>query len=708
MSRAILERSKEEMVYNQAENFINDLGKVTQARQVFSACISQMAQDLSGAESVSRDASGSLGLEKIVDELEVVSENLQEGVFRLLILGDMKRGKSTFLNALLGEEVLPTDVNPCTAVLTVIRYGKEKKVTVYFNDGKEPDALSFEDFTECYTINPEESKKLEEEGKSAFPDIEYAVVEYPLPLLEKRIEIVDSPGLNDTESRNELSLGYIKNCHAVMFVLKATQFFTQNERRYLETYIRGRGAAVFFIINRWDEIRTGLVNPDDIDKLRKSEEKIRQLAKNNLSEYCQVEERDLYQQRVFETSSIQALRQTLKRGSLEGTGFPEFMTALEDFLTNERATAEFRQAVTVAKASYVHVRQAVERRLPLLEVDLDELEKRIKSVEPSFKRLSEIRDNFKEEVRQKSERTSSEISSSCYTYIRDLDKTFEADFTRYQPELNFIDFLRKDKRKEFEAGLRQAFGRYLNEKMSTWSQKVEQDLKTAFVELATSAQRYGLSYSEVTSEITQKLAGKQAIILGSLPVEENDSPAWVKWTIGVAGLVLGGDVTAVGMAGVGLNWQQILINILGANLLSGVVFVGAYTLGNIVLTPPVMIAVTTAFGGALGAWSAEQARQGLIKALKEELTKQLPQIAHDQSSPIRDEVKEVFGKYQKEVGQRMDDDIESLQTELSSLLEQKKTRQINQKEEQKRLRDLESNVYSHINKIETAYNDFLE
>ena len=90
---------------------------------------------------------------------------------------------------------------------------------------------------------------MEEAKKEAFPGVDYAVVEYPLALLEKGIEIVDSPGLNDTEARNELSLGYINNCHAILFVMRASQPCTLGERRYLENYIKGRGLTVFFLIN---------------------------------------------------------------------------------------------------------------------------------------------------------------------------------------------------------------------------------------------------------------------------------------------------------------------------------------------------------------------------------------------------------------------------------------------------------------------------
>jgi replication fork clamp-binding protein CrfC len=171
----------------------------------------------------------------------------------------------------LGENLLPSDVNPCTALLTVLRYGVSKNVTVYFKDGTEPEQLDFKSFKQQYTIDPSEAKRLEQENKLAFPNIDYAVVEYPLPLLEKGIEIVDSPGLNDTEARNELSLSYINNCNAIFFVFRAVQPCTLEERRYLENYIKGRGLSVFFIINAWDEIRKGLINPDDPEELAEAE-----------------------------------------------------------------------------------------------------------------------------------------------------------------------------------------------------------------------------------------------------------------------------------------------------------------------------------------------------------------------------------------------------------------------------------------------------
>src|ERR687886_1231142 len=163
---------------------ISDLNRVTQVRYEVANCLAKIAETIDQSETEGKQTSGGLGLEADIEDLTIASKNLRSGVFRLLVLGDMKRGKSTFLNALIGENLLPSDVNPCTALLTVLRYGPEKKVTVYFKEGKRLEQLDFTSFKQQYTIDPDEAKRLEAEKKQAFPNVNYAVVEYPLPLLE--------------------------------------------------------------------------------------------------------------------------------------------------------------------------------------------------------------------------------------------------------------------------------------------------------------------------------------------------------------------------------------------------------------------------------------------------------------------------------------------------------------------------------------------
>jgi len=681
-------------------SFLNDLDRVAKTRQEIANHFNRIIETITQSEFEGDKASGKLGLEKDSEDISIASQNLQQGVFRLLVLGDLKRGKSTFLNALIGENLLPSDVNPCTALLTVLRYGVSKNVTVYFKDGTEPEQLDFKSFKQQYTIDPSEAKRLEQENKLAFPNIDYAVVEYPLPLLEKGIEIVDSPGLNDTEARNELSLSYINNCHAIFFVFRAVQPCTLEERRYLENYIKGRGLSVFFIINAWDEIRKGLINPDDTEELAEAEGKLRQVFRTNLAEYCQVDGHDSYDERVFEISSLEALRQRIKNpeASLEGTGFVQLMGALNTFLTQERAVAQLRQARSLARQTYNHVHEAIARRIPLLEHDVDELKQRISSVEPEFDKLNEIRDRFQDEIRTVRDSKTSAITNSFRTYILNLGNTFESDFLRYQPDIGFLDFLQKGKREEFNTAFKQAFEQYLNDKIMAWELTAEQQMQEAFLQLAKSAANYGAVYSQVAESMTEKLIGKKVYTGQTIEFEDN-SPGWASWAMGFFSLALG-NVAGVALAGAGFDWKNILLNSLAVIGIWS--FLSIFSMSLVVAPVGILL-----LGLGIGAMQAEQARKQLIQATKKEFVKHLPQIAQEQGELINQAVKEGFDAYEREVAKRINDDINSRKSELNNLLKQQESYEINFEAEFNRLRKLETDVLSECQSIETAYEHLL-
>ncbi len=684
----------------EAENFIQDLERVAKVRAEVATRLDTIADTLEKAESGGQKTSGKLGLEREIEDIKIAGKNLSQGVFRLMVLGDMKRGKSTFLNALIGENILPSDVNPCTALLTILKYGSEKKVTIYFNDGKKPLSLDFKSFKRNYTIDPTEAKRLEQEKKQAFPDVDYAVVEYPLPLLEKGIEIVDSPGLNDTEARNELSLGYINNCHAILFVMRATQPCTLGERRYLENYIKGRGLSVFFLINAWDQVQESLIDPDDAEELEASEFRLRRVFEANLKEYCLEENKNIYSERVFEISSIQALRRRLKNSSvsLEGTGFPEFFGALNHFLTQERAAQEFRQAKTLAQQADNYLREAIARRVPLLEQDIEALKNKINSVAPEFNKLAEIRDQFQEEIRSVRDKEATAIADSFRSYVLDLEHTFEADFLRYQPDLKFIEFLNPGKREAFEAELKKAFEQYINDKLSAWTITVENKMDAAFLQLSRRAAHYGASYTKVTDKINEKLTGKKVRPFLSAGSEDN-APGWARWAMGLFSLARG-NIAGIAMAGAGFDWKNILLNLLAVGgIYTAITFFTGITLG------PLGLAL---LGLGVGVMQADEARKKVVQIAKKELVKNLPQVANEQWHPIHDAIKECFDTYEREVKERIDDDIKSRKSELENLLQQKQEQEINNGAELARFQQLETDVSSEYEKIAAVYQDFLE
>ena len=674
----------------ETDRFLNNLEQVARVRSQVAKSLGEIAQTLAQWEASVKDTSGSLGLERDIDDLSRASQTLQQTVFRILVLGDLKRGKSTLLNALIGENLLPADVNPCTALLTVLRYGTQKKVTVYFKGDNSSQSIDFVRFKQTYTIKPSEAKRREAENSLAFPDVSHAVVEYPLPLLEKGIEIVDTPGLNDTEARNELSLNYIHNCHAIMFVFRAMQPCTLEERRYLENYIKGRGLTVFFLINAWDEIGKGLINPDHLDELEQVQNRLRTVFKTYLADYCKNDGQDYYDQRVFEISSLPALRRRLKKpqDSLEGTGFPPFLRALNTFLTQERAVAQLRQVRTLVRQVYSRTHAAIERRIPLLDQDIEGLKQRIQGVDPEFEQLTQIRDQFREEIRTLRDTNVKEIVNSFQTYVLNLETTFESDFFPYQPTIDLLEFLQQQKREAFNAALKQALEQYLQDKLAAWERTAEDALKEAFSQLAQSAANYGATYNQVVDSMSNKLIGQT--LPSRVPVDSGEeSPTWTKWAMGFFSLA-SGNIASVALAAVGFNWQNILVNWLA-----------------VVLTPlgfwnPLGLVLLSL---GVGAMQAEQGRQAVIKATKKQFVNYLPQLAQEQQEPIRKAVGDCFERYEQDVIQRINDDIQSHQIQLENLLQQKKGREINHQTELKRLRQLDSDILAQYWQIESLYEE---
>ena len=73
-----------------------------------------------------------LNTEKLCNALERLVGKVSNTSFKIQIAGTFKNGKSTFINALLGEEILPAYALPCTAVINEVKYGDEKKAKLYF------------------------------------------------------------------------------------------------------------------------------------------------------------------------------------------------------------------------------------------------------------------------------------------------------------------------------------------------------------------------------------------------------------------------------------------------------------------------------------------------------------------------------------------------------------------------------------------------
>ena len=158
------------------------------------------------------DAARLVGAEPIATEAIELRERLLHGRFYVACIGQFKRGKSTLLNALVGQSILPVGVVPVTAVVTVIRYGRELHARVQFGSGTWRDigASTLHEFV-SEAENPENIKGV--------TGVEVLV---PSDLLRHGMCLVDTPGIGSVFSGNTVATReFVPHIDAALVVLGA-------------------------------------------------------------------------------------------------------------------------------------------------------------------------------------------------------------------------------------------------------------------------------------------------------------------------------------------------------------------------------------------------------------------------------------------------------------------------------------------------------
>lgn len=148
------------------------------------------------------------------EELEVSLEEMRarlEKPLRVAVVGIMKAGKSTFMNALMGADILSTGELETTYTVCWFRYGEQPGLTVFFRDGESEDKpmadLARWSVRSCEKENPR------------LKDVKYLVIHYPSQVL-RTMEFIDTPGLNSiygTDAQNTLDFLSIQSSEQTIY-----------------------------------------------------------------------------------------------------------------------------------------------------------------------------------------------------------------------------------------------------------------------------------------------------------------------------------------------------------------------------------------------------------------------------------------------------------------------------------------------------------
>lgn len=190
---------------------------------------------------MAREHADVLGL---AESFAPVIADVERTEFRVSVLGRFKQGKSTVLNAMLGEELLPTDVLPCTSTLVEVR--RADRATFYEVDG---DAVTLRTRGEFLDAVGSASKR-----RAA------SAARWQVGLVSEAISpglvFVDTPGMDEDAGRQEIALEELRRTDAALFVLSARQAGGLGELDDIQSLCE-RVPIVLVLVNQMDLVAQG-------------------------------------------------------------------------------------------------------------------------------------------------------------------------------------------------------------------------------------------------------------------------------------------------------------------------------------------------------------------------------------------------------------------------------------------------------------------
>ena len=342
-----------------------------------------------------------LELQEHAAALDAVNTRLKNHVFRVGIMGEFKRGKSTVINALLGQNVVPADILPCSATLNRIVWDATPRARINFkkdeNGTQRPSKdVPVEELSSYVT-------KLTTDSAEQAGQVEDAVVYYPCKFCQNGVEIIDTPGLNDDERMDAVSESVIPTLDAIIMVVVPGSPFSISEANFVRNKIMTSDLSrLIFVVNKIDTIRER-DRKRCVDGIRsKIEEtildKTASIYGKDSAEYASTKSK-LGGIRIYPISAADALDGKLEGDEelLNGSGMPEFEDALTKLLTEERGMLELMPTVSTIISKLKEADASIVMRHNAMIMETDKFEQLQKE---ALQKIEQSRNEKKQKVKQ--------------------------------------------------------------------------------------------------------------------------------------------------------------------------------------------------------------------------------------------------------------------------------------------------------------------
>ncbi len=442
---------------NHSVSSYQELQKFQQYRQELNAVCKTLSSTL-------RDGSDRNVLSPtLIEEVTKESRNLQSQRFRVAVVGDFSKGKSTLLNALVGEKIQPVRATPCSGTVTILKYGSKRRVICHYKNGCKEE-ISPDEYKEKAAISKKAASGsiADEIAKSEIAEI---VFEHPeLELCSNGVEIIDTPGLNEEAERAVATQQVLKTADAVIFLTQANNVLTKTEEElllYLKKELNygkeDEGARnIFIAVNFFD----WLESEEDRQDVKERVETIVNGAKPIIAG----------ENRIHFISAKSALDAILNGTESEYVkSFQDFTKSLEQFLIEKRgaialqeSAAGIKQIIDTGCEELNQYQKMLEGKLTLPEADKQKIFEQMAEVSGRDMTIRLLAKKLREECLEESHESWNE-------WLKELKERIilkSAGWTSKHSHLLSQDQLIKDYANQFVRELTQDINFYTNHKLS--------------------------------------------------------------------------------------------------------------------------------------------------------------------------------------------------------------------------------------------------
>ncbi|MCF6149688.1 MAG: GTP-binding protein [Candidatus Kuenenia sp.] len=401
-------------------------------------------------ETLSKDDAG-----VVDDQLAVIRERLITNSFNLVILGQFKRGKTTLINSLIGKEVLPSSVVPLTSIVTILKFGKEIRCTIFMEDGSEKE-ISVEKLSIYIT---------EKENPRNIRGVRCAIIEYPSHFLEKGMLLVDTPGVGSTFLHNtETTYEFLDHLDAALFLMSADVPISQVEKELLDT-IKDSTQKIFFVLNKIDNLTSNEV------------EEIVAFNKQVL------EEMGFAVHKIWPISAREALKAKIMNNDIQlsQSGLLELADALGSFLSSEKGKIVLNTAISKTQRFISRKLSQIAIEKKTLVASGEELEDKLNTFQKLVANLKQERDDITYLLKGESDKLCLKVQNmlevleeketpgikQCLTDF--YEKNFGLSPTVFRDEMQKVikdeiirgfDVFRKDSEQTISSNIQETFNRF--------------------------------------------------------------------------------------------------------------------------------------------------------------------------------------------------------------------------------------------------------